>query len=87
MEALRLTFDNLTVIVVCFTSPDHQELSSMHQRRLRKELQLLCRSLAQKFVGESDPVAKSCIEELKCAKSPEEVARIGRRIQRQQPNL
>lgn len=42
---------------------------------------------AQKFVGVSDPVAKSCIEELKCAKSPEEAARIGRRIQRQQPNL
>ncbi|KAK4282600.1 hypothetical protein QN277_013958 [Acacia crassicarpa] len=28
MEALRLNaFDNLTVIVVCFTSPDHRELS------------------------------------------------------------
>uniref|UniRef100_M1A2R0 Protein phosphatase-2C n=2 Tax=Solanum TaxID=4107 RepID=M1A2R0_SOLTU len=36
MEALRLnTFDNLTVIVVCFTSPDHQELSPMRHRRLR----------------------------------------------------
>lgn len=42
---------------------------------------------AQKFVGVSDPVAKSCIEELKRARSPEEAARIGRRIQRQQPNL
>ncbi|XP_009778198.1 riboflavin biosynthesis protein PYRR, chloroplastic [Nicotiana sylvestris] len=42
---------------------------------------------AQKFVGASDPVAKSCMEEIQCAKSPEEAARIGRRIQRQQPNL
>ncbi|KAK4372408.1 hypothetical protein RND71_007792 [Anisodus tanguticus] len=36
MEALRLnTFDNLTVIIVCFTSPDHGEVSPMRQRRLR----------------------------------------------------
>ncbi|KAH0782196.1 hypothetical protein KY290_001794 [Solanum tuberosum] len=36
IEALWLnTFDNLTVIIVCFTSPDHQELSPMRQRRLR----------------------------------------------------
>ncbi|XP_043723840.1 probable protein phosphatase 2C 49 [Telopea speciosissima] len=37
MEALRLnTFDNLTVIVVCFSSPDHQrEPSPPRQRRLK----------------------------------------------------
>ncbi|XP_042479958.1 probable protein phosphatase 2C 2 isoform X2 [Macadamia integrifolia] len=37
MEALRLnTFDNLTVIVVCISSPDHKrELSPQRQRALR----------------------------------------------------
>lgn len=36
MEALRLnTFDNLTVIVVCFTSLDHREPSPLRQRRMR----------------------------------------------------
>ncbi|KAI8522527.1 hypothetical protein RHMOL_Rhmol13G0003700 [Rhododendron molle] len=36
MEALRLnTFDNLTVIVVCFTSLDHTEPSPSRQRRFR----------------------------------------------------
>lgn len=36
MEALRLnTFDNLTVIIVCFTSLDHRELSPPRQRRMR----------------------------------------------------
>ncbi|PPD71565.1 hypothetical protein GOBAR_DD31537 [Gossypium barbadense] len=36
MEALRCnTFDNLTVIVVCFSSPDHLEQSSPRPRRLR----------------------------------------------------
>ncbi|MBA0645212.1 hypothetical protein Goklo_013337, partial [Gossypium klotzschianum] len=36
MEALRCnTFDNLTVIVVCFSSPDHLELPSPRPRRLR----------------------------------------------------
>ncbi|XP_022770757.1 probable protein phosphatase 2C 49 isoform X1 [Durio zibethinus] len=36
MEALRRnTFDNLTVIVVCFSAPDHQEQTSPRQRRLR----------------------------------------------------
>ncbi|PIN09927.1 Serine/threonine protein phosphatase [Handroanthus impetiginosus] len=35
-EALRLsTFDNLTVIIVCFTSVDHIETSSTHQKKLR----------------------------------------------------
>lgn len=36
MEALRLnTFDNLTVIIVCFTSLDHREPSPPWQRRMR----------------------------------------------------
>ncbi|KAK2970247.1 hypothetical protein RJ640_021683 [Escallonia rubra] len=36
MEALRLnTFDNLTVIVVCFTSLDHRDPSPTRQRRMR----------------------------------------------------
>lgn len=36
MEALRLnTFDNLTVIIVCFYSLDHWEPSPARQRRLR----------------------------------------------------
>lgn len=36
MEALRLnTFDNLTVIVVCFTSLDHMEPSPSQQRRFK----------------------------------------------------
>lgn len=36
MEALRLnTFDNLTVIIVCFASADCQETSPSHQRSIR----------------------------------------------------
>lgn len=36
MEALRRkTFDNLTVIIVCFSSPEHREPSPTLQRRLR----------------------------------------------------
>ncbi|XP_050242337.1 riboflavin biosynthesis protein PYRR, chloroplastic isoform X1 [Quercus robur] len=42
---------------------------------------------AQKFVGVDDPVAWECVENIKSAKSPEEAARIGRSIQRQQPDL
>ncbi|KAL0322295.1 UNVERIFIED_CONTAM: Riboflavin biosynthesis protein PYRR, chloroplastic [Sesamum calycinum] len=42
---------------------------------------------AHKFVGLDDPVAKNCLEEIKNSKSPEEAARIGRRIQRQRPDL
>ncbi|KAK4433051.1 Riboflavin biosynthesis protein PYRR, chloroplastic [Sesamum alatum] len=42
---------------------------------------------AHKFVGLDDPVAKNCLEEIKSSKSPEEAARIGRRMQRQHPNL
>lgn len=35
-EALRLnTFDNLTVVIVCFTSPDHPDVSPTRQRTLR----------------------------------------------------
>ncbi|KAL2227879.1 UNVERIFIED_CONTAM: Riboflavin biosynthesis protein PYRR, chloroplastic [Sesamum indicum] len=42
---------------------------------------------AHKFVGLGDPVAKNCLEEIKNSKSPEEAARIGRRMQRQHPDL
>lgn len=38
-------------------------------------------------MGLDDPVAKTCLEEIKNAKSPEEAARIGRRTQRQRPDL
>ncbi|PIN01833.1 hypothetical protein CDL12_25656 [Handroanthus impetiginosus] len=42
---------------------------------------------ANKFVGLDDPVAKNCLQEIKKAKSPEEAARLGRRTQRQRPDL
>ncbi|KAH6757857.1 cytidine/deoxycytidylate deaminase family protein [Perilla frutescens var. hirtella] len=42
---------------------------------------------AHKFVGLDDPVAKTCLKEIKNAKSPEEAARLGRRTQRQRPDL
>lgn len=42
---------------------------------------------AQKFVEVNDPVAQNCLDEIKHARSPEEAARIGRRMQRQHPNL
>ncbi|KAJ7976617.1 Riboflavin biosynthesis protein PYRR chloroplastic [Quillaja saponaria] len=42
---------------------------------------------AQKFVGVNDPMARDCVESIKSAKSPEEAARIGRSMQRQQPDL
>nr|GMD99629.1 riboflavin biosynthesis protein PYRR, chloroplastic [Ipomoea batatas] len=42
---------------------------------------------AQKFTGVPDPVAQNCIEDIKNVKSPEEAARMGRRIQRQRPDL
>lgn len=42
---------------------------------------------AYKFVGLEDPAAKSCLREIKNAKSPEEAARLGRRTQRQRPDL
>ncbi|KAI4350171.1 hypothetical protein L6164_010680 [Bauhinia variegata] len=42
---------------------------------------------AHKFVGVNDPLAQKCVERIKSAKSPEEAARIGRSMQRQQPHL
>ncbi|KAL3838545.1 hypothetical protein ACJIZ3_023136 [Penstemon smallii] len=42
---------------------------------------------AYKFAGIDDPTAKSCFEDIKNAKSPEEAARLGRRMQRQRPDL
>ncbi|XP_051120157.1 riboflavin biosynthesis protein PYRR, chloroplastic [Andrographis paniculata] len=42
---------------------------------------------AHKFVGLDDPIAKTYLEAIKNAKSPEEAARIGRRAQRQRPDL
>ncbi|XP_031112848.1 probable protein phosphatase 2C 49 [Ipomoea triloba] len=46
MEALRLnTFDNLTVIIVCFTSFDHPEPSPTRNRRLR------CCNLSAEAIG------------------------------------
>lgn len=38
-------------------------------------------------MGLDDPVAKNCLKEIKDAKSPEEAARLGRRTQRQRPDL
>lgn len=42
---------------------------------------------AHKFIGLEDPIAKTCLKEIKNAKSPEEAARLGRRTQRQRPDL
>lgn len=42
---------------------------------------------AHKFLGLEDPIAKTCLKEIKNAKSPEEAARLGRRTQRQRPDL
>lgn len=42
---------------------------------------------AQKFVGMNDPLARKCIESIKSAKSPEEAAKMGRKIQKWHPNL
>ncbi|XP_027089562.1 riboflavin biosynthesis protein PYRR, chloroplastic-like [Coffea arabica] len=42
---------------------------------------------AQKFIGVTDPIAQTCLDEIKSARSPEEAARIGRKIQRQHPHL
>lgn len=42
---------------------------------------------AHKFFGVQDPVAQECFEAIKSAKSPEEAARIGRKMQRQRPDL
>lgn len=42
---------------------------------------------AHKFYGVQDPVAHDCFEAIKRAKSPEEAARIGRKMQRKRPDL
>lgn len=42
---------------------------------------------AHKFTGVADPVAQKHIEDIKNAKSPEEAARLGRRLQKQRPDL
>lgn len=42
---------------------------------------------AHKFYGVQDPAAQECFQAIKSAKSPEEAARIGRKIQRQRPDL
>ncbi|KAK6911750.1 Bacterial bifunctional deaminase-reductase, C-terminal [Dillenia turbinata] len=42
---------------------------------------------ASKFLRVEDPFAKECFENIKSAKSPEEAARMGRKIQRQCPHL
>ncbi|KAK2974283.1 hypothetical protein RJ640_016769 [Escallonia rubra] len=40
-----------------------------------------------KFVGMDDPVARNCVEDIRAARSPEEAARMGRKIQGQRPDL
>ncbi|XP_021734368.1 riboflavin biosynthesis protein PYRR, chloroplastic-like [Chenopodium quinoa] len=42
---------------------------------------------AHKFYGVQDPLAQECFEAIKSAKSPEEAARIGRKMQRRRPDL
>lgn len=42
---------------------------------------------AHKFVGVDNPLAQACVEDIKSAKSPEEAARMGRSVQRWQPDL
>ncbi|KAL9255133.1 Riboflavin biosynthesis protein PYRR, chloroplastic-like protein, partial [Drosera capensis] len=42
---------------------------------------------AHKFFGVEDLAALECVENIKSARSPEEAARIGRRMQRQRPDL
>ncbi|XP_008775896.2 riboflavin biosynthesis protein PYRR, chloroplastic [Phoenix dactylifera] len=42
---------------------------------------------AHKFVGVDSPQAKDFIEQIKLAKSPEEAARLGRKLQREHPEL
>lgn len=42
---------------------------------------------AHKFVGSSDPNARSYFEEIFLAKSPEEAARMGRKMQREHPHM
>ncbi|KAG0489309.1 hypothetical protein HPP92_008120 [Vanilla planifolia] len=42
---------------------------------------------AQKFAGVNNSLAKELIKQIKCARSPEEAARIGRKMQREHPEL
>ncbi|CAN0859652.1 Riboflavin biosynthesis protein PYRR, chloroplastic [Linum grandiflorum] len=42
---------------------------------------------ACKFMGVNDPGARDCMEKIRCAKSPEEAARVGRSMQRMHPQL
>ncbi|KAJ4721528.1 Riboflavin biosynthesis protein PYRR chloroplastic [Melia azedarach] len=42
---------------------------------------------AHKFMGVNDPAAQDCVEKIKAARSPEEAARVGRSMQRHQPDL
>ncbi|XP_073117919.1 riboflavin biosynthesis protein PYRR, chloroplastic isoform X4 [Elaeis guineensis] len=42
---------------------------------------------AHKFVGVESPLARDFIEQIKLAKSPEEAARLGRKLQREHPEL
>ncbi|KAF8033693.1 hypothetical protein BT93_C0073 [Corymbia citriodora subsp. variegata] len=42
---------------------------------------------AHKYVGVDNPLARACVEDIKCAKSPEEAARMGRSVQRRHPDL
>ncbi|XP_074321168.1 riboflavin biosynthesis protein PYRR, chloroplastic [Silene latifolia] len=42
---------------------------------------------AQKFYGVENPLAQDCLKAIKSAKSPEEAARIGRKMQRRKPDL
>ncbi|KAK3028787.1 hypothetical protein RJ639_039053 [Escallonia herrerae] len=42
---------------------------------------------ANKFVGMDDPAARNCVEDIRAARSPEEAARMGRKIQGQRPDL
>ncbi|CAL9092491.1 unnamed protein product [Musa acuminata var. zebrina] len=42
---------------------------------------------AHKFVGVDNPLAKDAFEQIKMAKSPEEASRLGRKLQRQRPEV
>lgn len=42
---------------------------------------------AHKFVGSSNPNARSYVEAIHLTKSPEEAARMGRKIQREHPDM
>ncbi|KAM7279590.1 hypothetical protein ACFE04_006724 [Oxalis oulophora] len=42
---------------------------------------------AHKYIGVDDPAARDCVERIRCAKSPEEAARMGRSFQRRHPDI